>query len=327
TYAIYLFSGGVTFEGCGITAPKDTVLTTGSSLDKDGNPVKELTIEPTKYELWIAGTQVDALNAADVLGNGRFAYDAETNVLTVSGSCINKGSYVIINGIDGLTLYIADSALLSGGTEAVSTSKDLTITGPGMLMVESNSGCGILVEKGAALTIEGASIIVEGRWGIGGTPSGETLTVRSSRIHAKGTDGALCDFDGGITLEDCAVTAPDPYHLADGSVCDELGKATEVYIAPDLTHKETRTLTDKDSREVVITVTTNTGDVHTAGEASAAEPVLVAAYDADGRFLGVAWVSAPGDIPAVHPAADALTLFWVDGDLNPKAEAETVPME
>ncbi|MCR4805545.1 MAG: hypothetical protein K5981_07815 [Clostridia bacterium] len=92
-------------------------------------------------------------------------------------------------------------------------------------------------------------------------------------------------------------------------------------------HKETRTLTDQDSREVVITVTTNTGDVHTAGNVSAAEPVLVAAYDADGRFLGVAWVSAPGDTKAADASADSLTLFWVDGDSRPKAEAEEVLME
>ena len=95
----------------------------------------------------------------------------------------------------------------------------------------------------------------------------------------------------------------------------------------DKAHMVTRTLTDQDSREVVITVTTNTGDVHTAGNVSAAEPVLVAAYDADGRFLGVAWVSAPGDTKAADASADSLTLFWVDGDFRPKAEAEKVLME
>ena len=293
SYAIYSFSGGVSLEGCEITAPKGTVLTSGSSLDKNGNPVKELTIEPAKYDLSIAGTQVDTRNAADVLGNGRFAYDADTNVLTVSGSCFNKGSYVIINGIDGLTLYVADNALLSGGTSIVSTSADLTITGPGMLMVESSSGCGILAENGATLTIQDASIIVEGRWGIGGTPSGESLILRNSRVHAKGTSGAVCDFDGGIAIEDCTVTAPAPYTIADGGIWDETGLAAEVYIAPGVS--------------CAISALTRTGDTFwfaLDGTVPAGAKLIVAAYEG-GRLCALRVID---DL-----SADSFTLKAPDG--------------
>ena len=227
--AICDFDGGVTLEGCEIAEPTGASAEDGAIRDKEGAPVPEVTIQPLKYDLLIAGTQVDARNAADVLGDGCFSYDAETSVLTVRGTT-NKDSYVIISHIPGLTLYAAENSALIGGTEVLSTDVDLTVTGPGTLTVQSSSGCAIFAQKGAELTFDNAVVIAGGRWGIAGTPSGEKLTVRNSQIVAMGTDGAICDFDGGITLEDCAVTLPDPYQIADGGICGDSGKAAEVNI-------------------------------------------------------------------------------------------------
>ena len=75
--------------------------------DKNGNPVKELTIEPAKYDLSIAGTQVDTRNAADVLGNGRFAYDAATQSFDRSfASNLDWRKWIELAGTDGAFTYI-----------------------------------------------------------------------------------------------------------------------------------------------------------------------------------------------------------------------------
>lgn len=297
--AIYCFSSGVSLEGCEITAPMGAVLTNGSSLDEDGNPVRELTIEPEKYSLSIAGTTVDTRNAADILGNGCFAYDADTNVLTVSGSCIHKGSLVIHNRIGGLTVYVAENAFLYGSTTTVMTEGDLTITGPGTLTVWSADGCGILADEGAALTVEDANVIVDGNWGIGGRPSGETLTVRNSNLHVRGLEGAVCDFDGGITFDGCTLTAPSPYSIADGSVWDEAGIAAEVYVVPD-----------------VITEVKRSGDRFTyalSGEIPEGAQLLAAAYDAAGRMIAATACAAGAGSFTLAVQADAAVKAFLVG--------------
>ena len=42
------------------------------------------------YDLWIAGTEVTSANRFDILGDGVFRYDAETDTLHVSGSCTSS---------------------------------------------------------------------------------------------------------------------------------------------------------------------------------------------------------------------------------------------
>ena len=56
------------------------------------------------YDLYICGTQVTSGNAGNVLGDGVFSYNAETQTLTVSGDCTYDQNYSIIqnDGIDGL---------------------------------------------------------------------------------------------------------------------------------------------------------------------------------------------------------------------------------
>ena len=307
--AITYFSG-VSLEGCEITAPKGAVLTNGSSLDEDGNPIKELTIEPEKYDLSIAGTTVDTRNASDVLGDGRFAYDDDTKVLTVSGSCIHKGGLVIHNRIGGLTVCVAENAFLYGKTTTVMTEGDLTITGPGTLTVWSADGCGILADEGAALTVEDANLIVDGNWGIGGRPSGETLTVRNSALHVRGLEGAVCDFDGGIAFDGCTLTAPSPDSIADGSVRDGSGIATEVYVVPD-----------------VVTALKRSGSVFTyalSGEAPAGARLFAAAYDAAGRMLAATICAADaGSFTLAVPANAVVKAFLASENDAPLCAPKT----
>ena len=46
------------------------------------------------YDLWIAGTEVTSANRFDILGDGVFRYDAETDTLHVSGSCTSSGPII-----------------------------------------------------------------------------------------------------------------------------------------------------------------------------------------------------------------------------------------
>ncbi|MCR4805376.1 MAG: Ig-like domain-containing protein [Clostridia bacterium] len=100
---------------------------------------------------------------------------------------------------------------------------------------------------------------------------------------------------------------------------------TKTIVLP-ATHEETRTLADESSRVIKVTVATDTGLVTVSGDASADAPVLVAAYDEFGRFIGLVALSAPGNAETDEDA-DTLKIFWIDEDGKPKAEDEEVPME
>ena len=89
TSGLYSFQGGVTLTGCGYAVPAYPKMTNGSVYIEswDGDQlVQDLLVHPTVYELVIDGTRVYEGNKADILGNGVFAYDYETNTLSISGN-------------------------------------------------------------------------------------------------------------------------------------------------------------------------------------------------------------------------------------------------
>ncbi len=58
----------------------------------------------------------------------------------------------------------------------------------------------------------------------------------------------------------------------------------------------------------------------TTDEVSEEAPVLIASYDADGRFLGLVVVTEPGGSGESEGGAAEVKLFWVDEALAPKEE-------
>ena len=226
----------IVLNGCEITTPEGGYVDGGKIVDSEGNMATDVLIETEidteiiheKYDLIICGTQVTSENAADVLGNGIFGYDASTKTLTMSGNIDTEGDdFIQNNGIDGLTIHVTTDSEVSSGVFNIFA--NTTLTGEGKLTINAPSVSAIFVES-ATLTIEDMNLDVSGGWGIAGEPWAEWLIVRNSNIHATGTDGAICDFND-ITLEDCHITLPEGGFVSDGKIINSEGVvATEVII-------------------------------------------------------------------------------------------------
>ncbi|MCR4805591.1 MAG: hypothetical protein K5981_08050, partial [Clostridia bacterium] len=218
----------LTLDGCSLTEPADGEVKGGRILDGAGDLAKKVRISEVTYPLWIAGTQVTESNCANVLGDSAFAYDPYTNVLTVRDNCSSTAS-VINNQIPDLTLFVAaDATLESDGLNAVTTSRDMTITGPGSLLLLSPSNSGIVVSSGATLTIGYADVWVDARIGFSGWLDGEKLVICNSSVTIDGKEVAIFNFTGGIELEGCVFTEPAGALTETGTVTDEDGNESVV---------------------------------------------------------------------------------------------------
>ena len=174
-------------------------------------------IVPVVGRLEIAGERVTDANAADILGDGTFSYNAKTKTLHIKKSYEYDDFYLIHNwDIDGLTVAVDNDVTLTCPNTpdfAMWFWVPTTITGPGKLTLYGN----ISIIDGNTLTIENADLELQlcSSRSIYGNLGGEKLIVRNSNIHAKSYYRAICDFTGGITLEDCI--------LADGCAISEDG--------------------------------------------------------------------------------------------------------
>ncbi len=96
------------------------------------------------------------------------------------------------------------------------------------------------------------------------------------------------------------------------------------------THRHRKEKTSRSGKTISIDVKTDTLEVTVSSTDSEAisedAPVLIATYDDDGRFLGLA-VSAQSmtDPYQADDAAENVKIFWIDGSFAPQTENETVP--
>ena len=128
-----------------------------------------------EYDLHVGGTQVTAINAGDILGNGTASYDAETNTLTLTDADIR------VSGKNGFGIY---SAL----------EKPLTVVLEGKNTVSSADWTGIFTDSG--ITLQGpGQLALNGRTGIsvGGAGTATTVAVR------EGAEVTVAATASGIT--------------------------------------------------------------------------------------------------------------------------------
>lgn len=151
-----------------------------------------------KYNIYVAGTQVTSLNQADVLGDGRVSYDAETNTLTLNNANIEteaetefvisaieinirlEGENKIMSkgsGIMGQTLNIeatTDDSHRPGTLDIIASytgiraTSSLKVCGGAHVTAESTGSYAILTQF---LTVSGAETVL-GMKGEEGTYSG-----------------------------------------------------------------------------------------------------------------------------------------------------------
>ena len=203
----------------------------------------EITIE--KYGIWIQEVRVTSENASDILGNGVFSYDAKKQELTVKGNYDSASNWSIIDNrsVEGLKIHVASNSCLTktlAESSAVCISADTTITGTGMLTVESDHAA-FEIRNDATLTfseakikaIEKSSDACPAIFGNSGY-----LVVDYSDLSISCSEGydhkAIGGFYEQITLTDCDIVTPEEGIVQDGTIVDSAGNpVTNIEIKAD----------------------------------------------------------------------------------------------
>ena len=243
TSGIYSFTGGVTLTGCGWAVPAYPKLSGGSlyieSWDED-QLVKDLLVHPTVYGLVIDGTRVYADNASDILGNGVFAYNYETNTLSISGNYTQPTATaellktyrfrpVIDSGLNELRIELGGDVTLTAALENYNSYTPIinstgsrfflrAAEGTETMPVLTLAGAGSLAFDGIhskSLTVRDIDLRVGqgARKGLLGE-SGSVLTFINCCGdiwgYANDIGAAVTGYTGGISFDNCA--------LVDGTV-------------------------------------------------------------------------------------------------------------
>lgn len=139
---VYIQLGDLNMIGTEISIPAGGVYSNGKIKTSSGHNTDHFVISPIKYGLWIAGVQVDAMNASDVLGDGTVSFDAATSSLYLNNAHIEflvdlsesdnpdgiyneeianlnivlSGENTIIAGDDGINLNSTNAVISGDGT-------------------------------------------------------------------------------------------------------------------------------------------------------------------------------------------------------------------
>ena len=186
-----------------------------------------MVIEPCKsYDLTVCGTRVTERNMNDILGNGVFAFNPETRVLTVSGNYGSKdNTSSIVNKLENLTINTEkDSELFC----YISTYGKLTLTGPGKLRLSANNCvAGITLDsKDASLTLDGADLEIDETYNNGITTNSSyksTLTIRQSRLTITKSPSGPVEGFAKVELTGCNIIYPKDITVKDLVFDEEIG--------------------------------------------------------------------------------------------------------
>ncbi len=197
---------------------------------------RDFTVEefdPPIYNLWVGGTRVTTLNAADILGDGVASYDASTKTLTIGGDITVTGTSYEGNGIcsfiEDLTIQISKPSTITADIAVIEGWNPVTITGASLLTIKSSSNA----IDARDLTIKDANLNLTGSiWG----NKTNKLSVQSSSIDISTTSasGAIYNYSD-VTLTDCFFATPEDgvYDTTDKRVEDKNGNvAKTVSIKP-----------------------------------------------------------------------------------------------
>lgn len=188
--------------------------TTSDGSFSDTCVVTVTVISVTNYDLWVGGVRVNSDNAADVLGDGKVSYDADSKTLTLNGATIECDTKEPIYSEDDLTIKLV-------GTNAVTTTSQgnailivagkLAIEGTGTLNATSNNYCiqahgGDIVISGATVTAEGTGTNARGIYAAWNAGTGGNVTITGATVNSTGKTYGIC-ASNDITISDSTVTA------------------------------------------------------------------------------------------------------------------------
>lgn len=238
------YEAGVILKDVDVILPEDK-----GELGYNYNPYDDepdVLFVPQRFDLRIDGTWASRTNAADILENGAFSYDEESNTLTVHQNYTATRAAVVESGLPGLTVSSERPVTLTradGDPEGavIEGEGDLRLTGDMTLLgdAEAALGSGVSVQgEGARLTLDCAQIAVEHTaCGLQAEPdAGQSLLFRDSTCAIRAEQAAISGFTGGFTREGYSaegftLTEPANYSLdEEGCVCTAEGQRAGDFI-------------------------------------------------------------------------------------------------
>ena len=201
---------------CAITEPAGAIFDASQRcLVVGGAYVSKLVIAPEKPVFKVAGVEVTDANSGNLTTiagvEGKASYDPETQTLTLDNATITTNAVAGIanEGATGLQVkLVGNNTITSASAAGMVIGRQTRIVGDGKLKVTSTGTSAILMQ-GAPLSIEGCSVVAEGKYGIYADKGDvkEVLTVRTASVEAQGASGSIAGLSN-LLLDRCIISQP-----------------------------------------------------------------------------------------------------------------------
>ena len=206
----------LSLQRCAITEPAGAIFDASQRcLVVSGAYVSKLVIAPEKPVFKVAGVEVTDANSGNLTTiagvEGKASYDPETQTLTLDNATITTNAVAGIanEGATGLQVkLVGNNTITSASAAGMVIGRQTRIVGDGKLKVTSTGTSAILMQ-GAPLSIEGCSVVAEGKYGIYADKGDvkEVLTVRTASVEAQGASGSIAGLSN-LLLVRCIISQP-----------------------------------------------------------------------------------------------------------------------
>ena len=150
------------------------------------------------YPLLICGTRVKTANLGDILGNGQFSYNPDSNTLTLKNAKASSKSSCISNGIEDLIVNAEGSATLTSTEKhGIYSTKSITIRSDSFedLTVKASASncCALWLDGPGRMAIEKLWVTATATYPFyGSNTDSPTLVPKYCNIVAKSTANQSC---------------------------------------------------------------------------------------------------------------------------------------
>ena len=206
----------LSLQRCAITEPAGAIFDASQRcLVVGGAYVSKLVIAPEKPVFKVAGVEVTDANSGNLTTiagvEGKASYDPETLTLTLDNATITTNAVAGIanESATGLQVkLVGNNTITSASAAGMVIGRQTRIVGDGKLKVTSTGASAILMQ-GAPLSIEGCSVVAEGKYGIYADKGDakEVLTVRTASVEAQGASGSIAGLSN-LLLARCIISQP-----------------------------------------------------------------------------------------------------------------------
>ena len=206
----------LSLQRCAITEPAGAIFDASQRcLVVGGAYVSKLVIAPEKPVFKVAGVEVTDANSGNLTTiagvEGKASYDPETLTLTLDNATITTNAVAGIanESATGLQVkLVGNNTITSASAAGMVIGRQTRIVGDGKLKVTSTGASAILMQ-GAPLSIEGCSVVAEGKYGIYADKGDvkEVLTIRTASVEAQGASGSIAGLSN-LLLARCIISQP-----------------------------------------------------------------------------------------------------------------------